>query len=1036
MTTLRYMILLCYLCCALGAVRAAAVCEQAFGGGTGAAYMTWETAANGDVVITISGDQGTAFRANGMGKDLSRFTVGGQPAANYFRRKYTTGGTTYTLELISTANRPADGTAIVYDGSLGNMEWRTSGNTNAWGAISFSYTYGTGCAQLDAPTIASIDANKRLHIATPAPAGAGKYALEVYRDEFLVYTGTVQDGGVIPFSTTNSATYTVYARALAAAGGVLRSERSEAYLWNLQVTPLETYPVSAYCDKQVSSGNGGVNLTIETDSKGRVVFTLGGGKQNVWRNNGIKLDGMTIYGEPASRYFSKIPGYLGSNQLILEPTAEGKAKLRPADPIVHDANIEWTTYDTDGTVLNNNGYTGVKFTHLYGQGCTVRQNLPAPELVSIAEDGTVIFTPSANADGYLYRIYYEGELQDEDTIASGEQIPYHSYIDRTYDVVIVAVTDGGSVSQESNTMAWVMMAEPDYLPASPLCTEPFGTTADNMAELTWETDAAGNVVIMISGEAGTSFRGGGMGKNLDDFTVEGRPASDYFDRQLTGVYYTLVLRDPAVRPAIGGKIRYRGSADYVEWRTPNDNNAYHKFDWDYIYGTVCPKLATPEIASVSPDGVLTLVADVEDATEYEVVVYRGELMVYTAMVQNGGTIGFVPNVTALYSVQVRARGEGIVPSAYSQPYSWQQVVTDYDIPQSEVCDMVVDNTRGITLTAETTPGDSIVFTLHGGAVWRKNGDDAGLDKDNLMLFGTPAENFWEWLNGYEGDSVLVLIPRPAAKRIICHGDVLSYSPTLYYAYGEETPYKTVRFSYTYGSTCEPQRERLATPVVQAVTDEGVLTFGTVTGAASYEARILDADGDVLVEQTVVSGTELPRERLIVGGNDYCVKVRALPEDETQYRPSYWSECTQWVPSKNDNDNPNDNPNPDDPDLPDSPDKPEPTVPEDPDPDSHGWPTEPVVPTVEDTLAGETDPVPDVPQTVPDTIYPTIDPDTIPVTVVDTLADDTDPIPEPPTAEALDEVAEETNRARKVWIDGQVYIIVDDRRYNMLGQLAE
>lgn len=969
--------------------------------------MTWETTSNGDVVITISGDRGTSFRSNGMGSDLTRFTVNGQPASTYFRRKYTNGATTYTLELINRANRPADGATIVYQNNGNNTEWQTSGNNNAWGALSFSYTYGSNCTQLDVPTIASIDANKRLHIATPTPTGANTYDLEIYRGTLLVYTGRVNDNGVIPFTTTNSGTYTVYARAASTVGGILSSEQSEPYDWVLTVPPLVNFPLSPFCQKQIASGDGGVQLTIETDQKGRIIFTLSSASTNrpTWRDKGVKLEDVKLFGQPCTTIFNKT---IKGDTLILEPTAYGKANLCPGDPLTHDAYMEWYVDDAIGNRIQGNGYTTVKFNYAYGSACTPRINLPAPVLTDLQPDGTVTFSPSANADGYLYRVYYNGDLMEEGTIASGQQIPFHSYIDRTYDVVIVAVTNSGSASAESNALPWTLTADLSYLPASPLCMEPFGTGSDNMAELTWETDADGNVVIMISGELGTSFRGSAMGANLNDFTVEGRPASDYFDPQYSSndIYYKLVLRDPAIRPAIGEKIRYRGSADYVEWRTPNNNNAYAKFNFDYIYGTSCPKLGRPEIASISQDGVLTLVEDIAGAGSYEVAIYRGELKVYAGLIQNGGLLDFVPNVSYLYSVQVRAQGEGAVPSEFSLPYAWHQVVLDYDLPQSEVCDLVIDANRHLTLSAETTPGDSIVFTLHGGARWRNYYSNPGLDPDNMTVFQNPADNFFEWLSGYEGDSVLILIPRPSAKHVIFHGDVLMYAPTLYYSIDSVNPSKTLHFSYTYGSTCAAQRDRLMTPVIQSLTDEGVLTFASVTNAGSYEVMILDAEGDILVSETVVSGDELSRERMILGGYTYCVKIRAIPTDASTYRPSYWSDCTDWVPSLRGGENPQ--PQPEDTTAyPPLPDKPEPTYPTDPavnDSTNHDFPS---------------------------------GPDTIPVVVVDTLADDTDPIPPLPDfmdAEVLFE--DPLPRARKVIENGQVFIYIDDRKYNLWGQLVK
>lgn len=117
------------------------------------AYISWETDAEGNVVISISGyagDTNTSFRSAGLGSDLSKFTVNGNSASNYFTRTYGgTGSTTYTLTLIPGASiLPGD--KISYTG--GTVEWKTTNNTNAYRTYTFSeYIYGTDCSSL--PTV-------------------------------------------------------------------------------------------------------------------------------------------------------------------------------------------------------------------------------------------------------------------------------------------------------------------------------------------------------------------------------------------------------------------------------------------------------------------------------------------------------------------------------------------------------------------------------------------------------------------------------------------------------------------------------------------------------------------------------------------------------------------------------------------------------------------------------------------------------------------------------------------------------------------
>lgn len=117
------------------------------------AYLTWQTDASKNVVITISGyagDTNTAFRGNALGANLNSFKVNGVAASTYFTRVYTSGSQTFTLALIPGVTLVA-GDKITY--TSGIVEWRTTGNTNAYNTYSFSYTYGSDCSSL--PTVST-----------------------------------------------------------------------------------------------------------------------------------------------------------------------------------------------------------------------------------------------------------------------------------------------------------------------------------------------------------------------------------------------------------------------------------------------------------------------------------------------------------------------------------------------------------------------------------------------------------------------------------------------------------------------------------------------------------------------------------------------------------------------------------------------------------------------------------------------------------------------------------------------------------------
>ena len=121
-------------------------CEHVMQTGTNTeAAFTWETDANGNIVITITETLGGAadaahFRGNALA--LGNFKVGAGQAAgsNYFSHP----GTTTGNQLVLTAtNAPTPGEKIYYHGTV---EYATSLDGNAWPTLDFEWTYGTECS--------------------------------------------------------------------------------------------------------------------------------------------------------------------------------------------------------------------------------------------------------------------------------------------------------------------------------------------------------------------------------------------------------------------------------------------------------------------------------------------------------------------------------------------------------------------------------------------------------------------------------------------------------------------------------------------------------------------------------------------------------------------------------------------------------------------------------------------------------------------------------------------------------------------------
>ena len=135
-------------------------CGEIFQAETSAeAAFTWETNAEGSVVITISetlggADDATYFRANGINAD--KFTIGEDhdPITTYFTHPGNIAGQqSLILTLTDPANAPAVGTKIYVTNQI--IEYATSKDGNAWPYLTFEYTYGSKC--LVVPELTKID---------------------------------------------------------------------------------------------------------------------------------------------------------------------------------------------------------------------------------------------------------------------------------------------------------------------------------------------------------------------------------------------------------------------------------------------------------------------------------------------------------------------------------------------------------------------------------------------------------------------------------------------------------------------------------------------------------------------------------------------------------------------------------------------------------------------------------------------------------------------------------------------------------------
>lgn len=384
------------------------LCGKKIGSGSSAMYLSWQTDEHGNIVISIDGDEGTFFRANGMSDNsLNRFMIGDNPASTYFTREYYgDNSSTFTLKLKEGTFLPY-GTKVRFSGTI---EWKTTNNNNAYGDYSMDYIYGTSCPSLSAPTIQQITEDKVI-LFDPVE-NATSYVTSIYREDLLVHTQIVAPADTILFNPISSASYNVYLTAKSTTHQPATS--ITPYVWYLEGSE-EDIDMSTICDKMVSRLNGGIYLSIETDEEGYIHFTLSGSNSPTWRGTGLQTDLLTIQGSSIQNFFDKLSDYEHTPTITLVPKL-GSLNIRQGDIIKYRGNIEW--FVTEDGVESSPWVSDFTFDYVYGSRCTpLLPRLETPSIVSIDSEGGVQYTEVINAATYLAYIYDEDEVHiDNQTI--------------------------------------------------------------------------------------------------------------------------------------------------------------------------------------------------------------------------------------------------------------------------------------------------------------------------------------------------------------------------------------------------------------------------------------------------------------------------------------------------------------------------------------------------------------------------------------------------------------------------------------------
>ena len=388
-------------------------CNTHMSSGNTEAAFTWETDGSGNVNITISevlgGNASDAF-FRGHGITAAKFTIGeGNDAiTTYFTHPGDIAGQqTLTLTLTDPANAPAPGTKIKVTNQV--IEYATSLDGNAWPSLTFEYSYGGTCNQLDAPENVAVDADSV--ITFDAVAGADTYTAYVYLGGVEKYHQVVTNGGVLHFWPYEDGAYKV--SVIASGAGKTDSDPSDEYTWNLLARAV-VLGNSEYCEHVMQTGtNTEAAFTWETDGSGNIVITISetlGGAANAshFRNNALAIGNFTVGAGHAagSGYFSH-PGTTTGNQLVLTATSA------PAlgEKIYYHGVVEYATS------ANGDAWPTLDFEWTYGTVCAGKAVSATPNNTTMGtavvqkagvdvtnvDDGDEVTFIATVADAELYR---------------------------------------------------------------------------------------------------------------------------------------------------------------------------------------------------------------------------------------------------------------------------------------------------------------------------------------------------------------------------------------------------------------------------------------------------------------------------------------------------------------------------------------------------------------------------------------------------------------------------------------------------------
>lgn len=603
------------------------------GGDKSTVAYIWQTAANGDVLITIiSGAANTTnvkYRGgNGLSAGINGFKVNGEAANTYFSFKKESDT---VCRLTKIADVPT-GAIISYEGTL---EWSSKvdgvdkGNGYRQNTTKMNeYVYGTHCHDIAAPTNVAVSAAGRVSF-TPGEGGETPtgYYVRIYDGATLVSQQAIENNGLLQFITEKTS-YTVKVLALV---DEYASAESEAATWNTYAH--HVFGTSEYDHFHTSKmvDNSEVALTWFSRIDGEVAIVISGynGTTDVtFRNQsmGSDLTKFTVLSganfatsEPASKYFERKGGKDKDTKFRLV-RKQDVALPYPCKIHYEGGYLEWF-------VGNTGRYHEIDaMTYTYGTTCRVNEGVPGN--VSVSAMGRVKHDNVAGAEKYAAVVMKDGAIVLQQDITSGAPLNWIPTVGGTYQVTVIAFDAEGNMFDVPAETDWTVEAGHVY-GITNIYVKDYGSAknangANNIpAYFTWET-VGDNVIISIAansdgtrGEA--KFRNNALRSSDFDAAV-----LEKFDYTISSdkTYCMLTLKDGETAPAKGTILHFNGQ---VEYTVPSATGAWPSLEFSYVYGTPrYPKETTaPVIASFTGESndyttaTLNVVASDKDDDELD-----------------------------------------------------------------------------------------------------------------------------------------------------------------------------------------------------------------------------------------------------------------------------------------------------------------------------------------------------------------------------------------------------------------------------------